>query len=224
MPLRPVDEVRRNESWWIRLQQLIGLLPLTLFAGFHLWMNWPALAGRDVWLERVHAHAIARPISAALLALFALHALLGLVRVLRRQRGPRDGRAGFQAFTGGALAFFLAYHLTHVWPKSGAAHSVYFDSYERLWQLLGRPIPLTVYMLGCAALAFHLAHGWNRVIEAYLPRMMRTLLQYAAGLAGLALFFFYLQLVGWFALGEAVIPSLAPAHGLDAASQHEPGR
>ncbi|HEY2734435.1 MAG TPA: hypothetical protein VGI70_10650 [Polyangiales bacterium] len=224
MPLRPIDEVSRRESWWVRLQQLIGLLPLTLFAGFHLWMNWAALAGRDVWLDRVRAYALARPIGEALLALFGLHALLGLVRVLRRQRAPRDGRAGFQAFTGGALAFFLAYHLTHVWPRAGVAHSAFTDSYERLWQLLGRPIPLTVYMLGSAALAFHLAHGWTRVIEAYLPRMLRSLAQYAAGVAGLALFFFYLQLVGWFALGEAVIPSLAPTHGLDTPSQHEPGR
>jgi hypothetical protein len=219
MPLRQTDEA--HSAWWIRLQQAIGLLPLTLFAGFHLWLNWPALAGRNAWLARVRGHALGTTLSACVLGLFALHALLGLGRVLRSRRLPKDGRARFQAWMGGVLLFFLIYHLTHVWSLDGGAHAALSDSYQRLWQLLGRPLPLIVYVSGCAALAFHLAHGWLRALEGFLPAASRAVLQYGAGLAGLAVFILYLQLLGWFALGQALFPFVAPQHSAQADAQRE---
>jgi succinate dehydrogenase/fumarate reductase cytochrome b subunit len=221
MALRPTDEARI--PWWIRLQQAIGLLPLTLFAGFHVWLNWPALSGRSAWLERVRGHALSTALVACVLGSFALHAVLGLARALRGQRMPKDARASFQGFTGGLLLFFLAYHLTHVWTPSAGAHAALSDSYERLWQLLGRPIPLVVYVLGSAALSFHLAHGWSRMLEASLPRALRSVSQYTAGIAGLAMFVLYLQLLGWFALGEAVFPFAAPAHQPEVVQQQPLG-
>jgi succinate dehydrogenase/fumarate reductase cytochrome b subunit len=220
MALRPSEEARI--PWWIRLQQAIGVLPLTLFAGFHVWLNWPALAGRSAWLERVREHALGTALIACVLGCFGLHAVLGLARALRGQRLPKDGRASFQGFTGGVLLFFLAYHLTHVWPQRGA-HVALSDSYERLWQLLGRPIPLVVYVLGSAALSFHLAHGWSRLLEASLPRALRSLSQYTAGLAGLGVFVLYLQLLGWFALGEAVFPFAAPSQKPEVVQQQQLG-
>jgi succinate dehydrogenase hydrophobic anchor subunit len=219
MSLRPTDEA--HSAWWIRLQQAIGLLPLTLFAGFHLWLNWPALAGRSVWLERVRSHALGTKLLACVVGLFALHALLGLGRVLRRQRLPKDGRASFQAVMGGVLLFFLVYHVTHVWSPNAGAHASLTDSYQRLWQLLGRPIPLIVYVSGCAALAFHLAHGWVRALESYVPTALRAALQYGAGFVGLAVFILYLQLVGWFALGQALFPFVAPEHTAQAGAERE---
>jgi succinate dehydrogenase hydrophobic anchor subunit len=136
---------------------------------------------------------------------------LGLARVWRSRSSPAaasGGRARFQALTGAVLLVFLVYHLCHVWPAaSGAAHATLADGYERLWQLLGRPLSLLLYVLGSGALAFHLAHGWTRSLEDHVSAArVRMALRYVAGAAGLVLFVLYMQLVGRFALGEAAVP------------------
>jgi succinate dehydrogenase / fumarate reductase cytochrome b subunit len=205
----PFDAV--NTPWWIRLQRAIGLVPLSLFAVFHLWLNWPALTNRDAWYSSVRAHALGPGLRNGVLALFALHVVLGALRAWRRQASNSVvtlGRPRFQALSGALLLVFLIYHLSHVWPAaSSAAHATLTDSYQQLWQLLGRPVPLTLYVLGCAALAFHLAHGWSSSIEAEVSAVaLRGAARYLTGAVGLVLFVLYMQLVGRFALGEAVVP------------------
>jgi succinate dehydrogenase / fumarate reductase cytochrome b subunit len=205
----PFDEV--GNPWWVRLQRAIGLVPLSLFAVFHLWLNWPALTHRDAWLASVRAHALGTGIRYCVLALFGLHVVLGFVRAWRRRAssvGPSLGRARFQALSGTLLLAFLLYHLSHVWPvASSAAYAAVTDSYQQLWQLLGRPLPLTLYVFGCGALAFHLAHGWASAIEVEASSVaLRGTVRYVAGALGLVLFVLYMQLVGRFALGEAVVP------------------
>ena len=208
MPSRaPSDEA--GSSWWIRLQRAIGLVPLSLFAIFHLWLNWPALTSREAWLAQLREHAPATGWRWCVLALLGVHVVLGLAR--RHQAalvGVRGGRGRFQALTGALLLIFVTYHLRHVWPAaSDAAHASPSDGYQQLWLLLGRPLPLTLYVLGCGALAFHLAHGWASSIEAAASAAaFRVAARYLAGAAGLVLFVLYIQLVGRFALGEAVVP------------------
>ena len=203
---------------WIRLQRAIGLGPLSLFAVYHLWQNWPALEGREAWTARAHPSALGRGLGISVLALLAVHAAVGVVR-WARQRGTAPsqapgqdaahgaGRARFQVVTGALLLVFVVYHVLQVWPAgASAAHAAAYDGYELMWQRMGRPLHLLCYVLGTAALAFHLGHGWARSFEAKPGHGVRMSVRYVAGIAGLLLFVLYIQLVGRFALGEAVVP------------------
>jgi hypothetical protein len=205
----PSDEA--GSSWWIRSQRAIGLVPLSLFAVFHLWSNWPALTSREAWLARLREHAFGTGWRWCVLALLGVHVALGLARAWRRQSaavGASHGRARFQGLTGALLLVFVGYHLCHVWPAaSAAAYASPGDGYQQLWLMLGRPLPLALYVLGSSALAFHLAHGWASSIEAEASSAaFRVAARYLAGATGLVLFVLYIQLVGRFALGEAVLP------------------
>jgi succinate dehydrogenase/fumarate reductase cytochrome b subunit len=194
----------------VSLQRALGLV-LALFAGFHLWVQWPALAGRDAWLERVRVHGIGMGVGLGVVVLFALHGVLGLVRVQRaRAGGDFSARPRFQALTGGLLLLFLIHHLSHVWPLPDASDASWLGSYERLWSLLGRPINLVSYVLGCGALACHVTHGLASMLQPRVPATLRTLFHYAAGVSAFALFVLYMQLVGRFALGEPMLPTSHP--------------
>jgi succinate dehydrogenase/fumarate reductase cytochrome b subunit len=202
----------RHRATWVNLQRALGLGPLTLYAAYHLWLNWPALAGREAWLLRVRSHSLGLWLGVAVVAVLALHALLGVWNMLRAapQENVERRSRRFQALTGALLLGFVIYHLAQVWPPSVGAHATPANGYERLWHALGMPLALGGYVLGCAALAFHLAHGWVCALERMLPSALRLATRLAAGAAGFALFFLYLQLVGWFALGEAVVPLSQP--------------
>jgi hypothetical protein len=157
-------------------------------------------------------------LGATVLALFALHGLLGLARTLRETRAPdvrAPGRGGLQSLTGLMLAVFLGYHLSHVWPASALSSWTWTDaswvqSHQELWQRLGRPLPLTLYVLGTGALACHVAQGFANLFEPLLPVTLRGALRFVTGLSGLFLFGLYMQLVAKFALGEALIPLARP--------------
>jgi succinate dehydrogenase/fumarate reductase cytochrome b subunit len=196
----------RNRDRLVALQRVLGLGPLTLYAGHHLWLNWPALAGREAWVVRVRDHGLGFGWGALAIGLFALHAGLGIARGFMASDEASRKRSRFQALTGALLAIFLVYHLTQVWPPPSGSLADAVASYDRLWRLLGAPWALGLYVLGSAALAFHLAHGWAGALEQRLSGALGALGRYGAGAAGFALFFLFLQLVGWFALGEAIVP------------------
>jgi succinate dehydrogenase hydrophobic anchor subunit len=103
----------------------------------------------------------------------------------------------------------LVVHVAQVWPRSESATGNLLRSYERLWELLGQPLWLVVYVVGCAALACHAAHGFFGVFELRAPQTLRVALRYAAGASAFVLFVLYLQLVGRFAVGEAMLPMAA---------------
>ena len=204
------SSVAPNKQRWIfGLQRALGLGPLSLYAAYHLWLNWPALAGREAWLMRVRTRGLGVWLGAGVLVIFGLHAALGVWRTAGpRADASKIGR--FQPLTGVVLLLFLLYHVPQVWPPPFGAHTTVSAAYEQLWLLLGTPLALGIYVLGSAALAFHLANGWVSALDIRMPHALRGLTRYAAGAAGCALFLLYLQLVGWFALGETVIPMPQP--------------
>jgi succinate dehydrogenase hydrophobic anchor subunit len=195
---------------WVRAQQAGGVL-LALFAGFHAWAQWPALFGRDAWLARAQTYAPGPLVIVIVLALFAGHGVLGMARA-RGGRLSHEPRARFQAVTGVLLLAFLIVHVAQVWPRADGATAGLLRSYERLWALLGQPSWLVVYVVGCAALACHAAHGLLGVLELRAPQTLRVALRYAAGVSAFVLFVVYLQLVGRFAVGEAMLPMAAEHH------------
>lgn len=209
-PVR-ADETPRTPGW-LQLQRALGLGPLALYALFHLWTHWPALLGREAWVERAQQYALGPAWGALALGLFALHALLGGLRMRRGlAAGASAGGQLFQVSTGVLIAAFLVLHVSHVWPTGHGDSAASDRSYERLWQLLGHPLMLGAYVLGCAALAGHLAHGIYLWLVSRMPAPLRVPLRYAAGVSGFVLFVLYLQLVGRFAAGEPMLPSARPS-------------
>jgi len=197
------------EPWWLHLQRALGLVPLALYAGFHLWTHWPALLGREAWLARAEHYALGHAWGGLVLGLFALHGGLGILRA--RRVGVSGGGQIFQVGTGALLAGFVVFHLIQVWPAADNNSARFDRSYERLWQSLGQPLVLGVYVLGCGALAGHLAHGSYLWLASRLPRAAQAPFRYVAGLSGFVLFVLYLQLIGRFAAGEPMLPSARPA-------------
>jgi succinate dehydrogenase/fumarate reductase cytochrome b subunit len=194
----------------------LGVVPLAVYACFHLWQQWPALLAREAWVDRARVWQPGRLVGGLLLCMIAAHAWLGLRRLRRRgatqaEPGPRNSLAGFQAFTGLLLLGFVVFHVLQVWPSAAGPQASVRDAYDVLWTTLGAPTVLVSYVVGVTALAFHLATGLSRFAERLLPRFSRRSLRYVAGLLGLLLWLGYLQLVGRFAIGEGLLPSFTPA-------------
>jgi len=195
---------------WLTLQRALGYGPLLLYSVYHLWTQWPALYGRDAWLARAQRHGVGALLGGLVMASFLVHAAIGLYRAFRAPdtRVERH-RRWFQVATGLTLAGFVIYHLSHVWPRPDGTAATLERSHERLWELLGQPVVLTIYVLGCSALAGHAAHALALLLEPYVPARARTALRLLAGLSGFVLFGLYLQLIGQYAAGEPMLPSWA---------------
>ena len=195
---------------WLTLQRALGYGPLLLYSVYHLWAQWPALYGRDAWLSRAQSHGIGGVLGGFVIMSFLVHAGIGLYRSLRAPdtRIERH-RRWFHVATGLTIAGFTIYHLSHVWPRPDGAVATLERSHERLWELLGQPLVLTIYVLGCSALAGHAAHALTLLLEPYLPARAHTALRVLAGLSGFVLFGLYLQVIGQYAAGEPMLPSWA---------------
>jgi succinate dehydrogenase hydrophobic anchor subunit len=181
-----------------------------LYSVYHLWSQWPALYGRAAWLERAQRHGLGSVLGGLVVGSFLAHAGIGLYRSLREPDTRIErSRRWFQLTTGLTIALFLIYHLSHVWPRPDGAVATLERSHERLWELLGQPLVLAIYVLGCSALAAHAAHALALLVEPYVPARSRLLLRVLAGLSGFVLFALYLQLIGQYAAGEPMLPSWA---------------
>jgi succinate dehydrogenase hydrophobic anchor subunit len=204
------DAEPTGKSGWFKLQRALGFGPLLLYSVYHLWAQWPALHGRDAWLSRAQRSGLGTLLGVLLLTLFGAHALLGVYRIVREREAttPARARRSFQLATGVTIAGFTIYHLTHVWPRPDGTAATLERSYERLWESLGQPWVLTIYVLACGALAGHAAHALATWLEPYFPGRAQWTLRFVAGLSGFLLFTLYLQLIGQYAAGEAMLPSL----------------
>ena len=191
----------------LSLQRALGYGPLLLYSIFHVWSQWPALYGREAWLARARSHGIGRTLGMLVILSFVVHGGIGLYRSLRAPDARLErGRRLFQLATGVTLAGFTIYHLTQVWPRPDGNVATLERSHERLWELLGQPTVLAIYVLGCGALAGHAAHALAMWLEPFLPERARLTLRVVAGLSGFVLFAFYLQLIGQYAAGEPMLP------------------
>ena len=198
-----------------RMHALLGIVPLGLFLAYHLERLWPAVEGRDAWLERTGIDPSGRALVALVLASLAAHAVLGGVRSWRARMAPHDRSQSaqrlriLQAVTGTMVLCFVGYHLRQVWNPGPAPERGALVVYGVLWRELGRPIDVGIYVVGVSAVAFHFGHGLSRVPETFgLNRSARTLLwsRLIAGGLGFALWAALLQVLARFALGQSVVP------------------
>jgi succinate dehydrogenase / fumarate reductase cytochrome b subunit len=194
-----------------RVHSLLGVVPLGSYLIWHVYETWPAIDDREAWVDRaLHGPSRAWAIAWVLVPL-ALHAGLGLVRFGRvaadELTGPRGLRV-LQAATGVLVLAFVAYHVQQVWSVSEGPHADPRAGYAVLWRTLGRPIELTIYLIGITALCFHVAQGLSRAAVTFrLARTPRTVLRwrFGAGAFGFVLWFALLQLLAHFALGAPLI-------------------
>jgi succinate dehydrogenase / fumarate reductase cytochrome b subunit len=200
-------------SMLARTHSLLGVVPLGAFLFVHLRDQWPALGDRELWVDRA-LHSMSRPWAIGLVLVpLGLHALLGCVRLVRAPSvgdtlsGPGALRV-IQAVTGALVLGFVVYHVGQVWAVGQGPHSSPRAVYAVLWQTLGRPLDISIYLIGVSAVCFHLAHGLSRAAVTFgLAKSARAvlLLRAGAGVVGFLLWAMFLQLLGHFALGIPLV-------------------
>jgi succinate dehydrogenase / fumarate reductase cytochrome b subunit len=195
-----------------RVHALLGIVPLGSYLVFHIYQTWPALADRELWVERAMSGPSRDLVLVWVLLPLALHALLGLVRLRRAPDSPLNGPKGLravQAATGVLALLFVVHHLMQVWSVAPGPHSSPRDVYALLMRELGRPLQASIYVIGVTALCFHLGLGLSRASVSFgLARSARAVrrARFAGGTAGFVLWVLLLQLLGHFAIGQRLIP------------------
>jgi succinate dehydrogenase / fumarate reductase cytochrome b subunit len=197
------------------VHSFLGVVPLGAFLLLHVYDQWPAMRHRELWVDRAR-HAISHPWAIALVLVpLGLHAVLGCAGLLRARTdvgqalyGPAALRV-IQGVTGALVLGFVLYHVGQLWSvgDDGPQHSPR-AAYALMWQALGRPFDLAIYLVGITATCFHFAHGLSRAAVTFgLARGARPLLlsRVGAGLIGFALWGLLLQLLGHFALGAPLV-------------------
>jgi succinate dehydrogenase / fumarate reductase cytochrome b subunit len=194
------------------LRPWLGVVPLGMFAVFHLWVVYPAVHSRDAWIERAATFRLGRAGWALAVALLVLHfALSGYNLHLRRRKRGRDAAArdpwlGFEALVLALFAGFVALHVSALGLPVAAGAVGAAAAYDVLWATLGTPVQLCVYAVGLTAFAFHLGLGLVHALQAQLGSA--RVARYLAG--GLAFFLWlsFAQVFGRLATGESLVPAL----------------
>jgi hypothetical protein len=94
-----------------------------------------------------------------------------------------------------------------VLPAKFGADVMVGGAYDILWNELGTPVTLFIYVIGVSAVCFHLAHGLCRAAtRAGLVSSKKGVngLRYAAGAIGFVLWAASLQLISRFAVGQGL--------------------
>lgn len=159
-----------------RLHALTGVIPLGVFVVVHLFVNATALGGA-LRFDRVMGRLAASPIEPFVTLLFvglplAYHALYGIRRVMRapadaEQSGYKRPRLDvLMRLTSVVMFVFVIAHTyeMRMGRSPGSLHTkLTMDLSSTKW---GVPLIAFGYLLGVAAVAFHLAYGCFAVLES----------------------------------------------------------
>lgn len=182
-----------------RLHALAGVIPLGVFVVVHLLVNATALGGPTRY-DRIVGSLARNPLSPVVDFLFvavplAYHALYGIRRVLRR---PADAEENgytrprldlLMRITSVILFVFVVAHTVELRfgrsiPAIHTKLTMHLSS--TTW---GVPLVALGYLVGLAAVAFHLAYGCFAVVESRAPRGRASRRAAIAAVAGGALLF-----------------------------------
>ena len=205
---RLVGLLRAGRAW-------SGLGLLSVYLVYHLWEHWPAFRGVEAWHARV-AGGVTGPTVAALVALvMVLHGCVGLGLALagKSEAAPNPGDPHValrpvRITTGVMVLGFLVYHLFHVGFAESAPHQTLRAAFGILWQDLGRPVPLVIYVFGVSAACLHLALGLSRAVAHRShgrPTRQSWLLLAVGGSVGLV-WLMFMELLALFAIGDGLWP------------------
>jgi succinate dehydrogenase / fumarate reductase cytochrome b subunit len=216
----PLLAKQRRPFLWRKLFSLTGVVPVAGYVCFHLWENAKALQGREAYVEMVGD--ISKMPFLTFLEVFVIavpilvHATIG-VRILL------DGRYNLGAYPYSrnwmytlqrvTAVIALAFLLYHVWELRLQKALVGLDAggfYDTLCRNLsstmgGVPVLALVYVVGIAAVSFHLANGlwgfcfsWGITVSRRSQRLSATLF----GLFGLVVFVLGANTSLYFATGS----------------------
>ncbi|MBN1656189.1 MAG: hypothetical protein JXA30_20640 [Deltaproteobacteria bacterium] len=194
-----------------RLHSFSGILPLSVYLIYHLWVNWAALYSRERWVDRVtwiESHC--EPTVEILFFLsLTLHVFLGLGRKIESDHPlfVSTSLRRIQRTTGFASLLFIGLHLFHLWPLRSGPQQTVRDSYAALWSGLSEPGCLALYLVGITVVYFHFAHGLSRAAVSWglisSERSLRAV-YYAVSVVGIGLWGLTLHLLGHFATGQGL--------------------
>lgn len=163
---------KRNEFFWRRLHSLLGVIPVGGFLLFHLYTNYLANQGPEVFNE--HVKAINEMPFLWLLELFVIilplyfHAFYGIYVAMTARYNVTDypwyrNWAFFlQRLTGLITLVFVTQHLYHFRFQKllGAwGADVHYPTFDIVAQGLANPLMRIWYAVGIVAAAYHLANG-----------------------------------------------------------------
>lgn len=163
---------KRNEFFWRRLHSLLGIVPVGGFLLFHLYTNYLANQGPEVYNE--HVKAINELPFVWALELFVIvlplyfHALYGIYIIMDARFNvtqypwARNWAFFFQRLSGLITLAFVTQHLYHFRFQKllgtwGA--DVPYPTFDIVAQGLANPLMRVWYAIGVVAAAYHLANG-----------------------------------------------------------------
>lgn len=204
----------------LRLHSLSGVAPVAAFFALHLWIQARALGGRRAYDSSVGT-LMAIPGRAVVELLFvflplSFHAGYGISMMLGRAPGHAEPPGAqpwsrqMQRVTGITTAAFIVLHVAAIRVPAWLGRARPADYYPRLvtelstTTVLGVPAWSAAYLLGLAAVSYHLANGLTRFclrlgLGESGPK--RRAIALGTGLLGAALFLLGTNTVVYFATG-----------------------
>ncbi len=202
-----------------KLGSFIGLIPLGLWTAVHLWNNLAAFGGAQRWNESVthHANPTGELVGLGALIFFVLwHTIWGITRMKKAKPNGQpylgNWRWWLQRVSAVGLLFFIGAHLVlaKFEPLFETGRPETFQDIAA--HMAHHPPTLIVYVLGIAAIAYHLGNGlWNFSFSFGLLTSQRGL-KWGTWIAALVVV--ALLVVGWlavYALWQAGQPFPVPA-------------
>lgn len=220
---------RESRAFVLRkLFSLTGVVPVAGYTLFHLWKNAAALQGREAYVAMVAEierlpYLFALEVAVIWIPIL-FHAVFGLLILLDARynvgayRHSRNWMYTLQRVAGVAVLGFLVFHVYELrWQKLMGTMSAdgFYDALcqnmsSTVWSI---PAVAIVYILGIAAVAFHIANGlwgflcaWGVTASRRSQRMSATVL----GVVGLLVFVLGANTAVYFATGSKLfVPSSA---------------
>ena len=206
-----------------RLHSISGIVPLGIYAVWHLIIGAAAMSGRPAY-DAVYSFVNRIPLLVPLEIIFIIiplgfHAIYGIAITLRGRSNPftypytDNWRYALQRLTGYYIALFIILHLYFIWghARFTAAGGVAFASsaYDFVQAHLKDPSFMVIYTLGVTAVAFHIANGLWRFCMTWgiaLSDRARRIAGWIAAIFFLVLMFIGIGAVQAFYAGHPVWP------------------
>ena len=167
------------------IMSLTGIFLIT-FLVIHVGINATIWAGDDGKMFNLASHfmgttVLVRILEVGLFAFLLLHIIQGLVLEVRNRKRRKTGYAislgnkGSKWYSrsmgllGTLLLFFLVMHLSHFWvpsrfsdlPSAEVNGKEIANQYGEIVRVFQDPLVVTLYVLGCISLLYHLLHGFQ---------------------------------------------------------------
>ncbi|MEC7525187.1 MAG: hypothetical protein VYE22_35215 [Myxococcota bacterium] len=217
--------MERAARLW-RAQALIGLAPILVWAGFHLWEQWAAFGGRTRFVTRLAStsHGGAALATELLLAIAPALGWIALELHLRRgtepaalagamaERPEMARRLGLLVKAGSWLFFaWLVFHVGWLWWPKLVEGSEPVRTWAQLRGGMGAWVIAIPNAVGLTAFGLHVWGAIPRALAAFElagePSTRRTARACGALLA-VGFVVLYAQLAGWHAAGAGTLWSL----------------